>query len=72
MDSNLTNTLVTNYKTFFKTQFKKEIETPKKFEFPFMVRLKGEKAMLLWASTESERTIWARNFKGMMKSPINH
>lgn len=66
VDANLTNRLVVNYKNFFKTQLKDDIQMPGEFQFPLVVRLEGNQMMLLWLASEVERSIWAQAFRDIM------
>lgn len=66
VEESVSSQLVINYKTFFKRELKSDIEIPQEYSFPLVVRLEENQIMMLWISTEFERSVWAKTFRDMI------
>ena len=66
VEEHVSSQLVINYKSFFKRELKSDIEIPQEYSFPLVVRLEENQIMMLWISTEFERSVWAKTFRDMI------
>ena len=66
VEEQISSQLVINYKSFFKRELKSDIEIPQEYSFPLVVRLEENQIMMLWISTEFERSVWAKTFRDMI------